>query len=434
MNSISLSLNNIINECSNDNNLKYDHYMYFSIKNRENIHDVFKYKRFKDDFIDKISCVNEDDYVIGSFKPSYDYFLERLLKILNINIFNYQDNEDLTKIMLKKIDILLSIKDEKELKNKFPELYKDLIAGRQYFHSLEVYKRQADYSKDQFVDGEHYYYSCGLQKSLKRFIPIQAKMYKRYIEDRHKLKEKMNNTSFNAYIRKHFDINKLSLYVIYESLIQAENRSRQEIEKVIKKTEKYFDSDEYNKEITINIDNQIVDSKLIIEKYHELKKLLAEKSKIVEWEIIPEGSLPKKYKKTGNSRITLMNIDEINHLREKGEEKQKFYETTNYYAKAIGLKKYKGYVAYIYENGEVILDTVYNDEYPKTAIGNAIYNLKICDFRSLSRLDKKELKNHPNVKCLYHSGNWIERINNITQRQATEEEKQYTHEYVYYLK
>ena len=81
-----------------------------------------------------------------------------------------------------------------------------------------------------------------------------------------------------------------------------------------------------------------------------------------------------------------------------------------------------------------ILDTVYNDEYPKTAIGNAIYNLKICDFRSLSRLDKKELKNHPNVKCLYHSGNWIERINNITQRQATEEEKQYTHEYVYYLK
>lgn len=432
--SINLSLNIIINECSTDSNLNYDHFLYFSSINRENIHETFKYKKFRNDFVDMISCVNEDDYIIGSIKPSYEFFLKSLLKILNIKKVNYQDDDALTKEMLKQIDKLLNIKTEKELKQKFPELYKDLIAGRQYFNSLQIYKRQEDYSREQYADGEHYFYSCGLQKSLKRFITNQAKMYQRYITNRRKLKELQEKTNYNAYIRKHFDINKLAMYVIYETLTQAEFFNKSEIKECLSKAAKYINSKKYKKSVTLNINNEIINFKYIVEKYNYLINLYKEKNKIVEWELIPSGEQIKKYSKTNNSRVTIMNIDELNRLRELGKEKEKFYESTNCYAKAIGLKKYKGYIAYIYENGEVLLDTIYNDEYPKTATGNAIYNLKICDFRALSRLDKKQLKAHENVKCIYHSGNWIERVSAIIEREATEEEKKYTHEYVHFLK
>ena len=173
---------------------------------------------------------------------------------------------------------------------------------------------------------------------------------------------------------------------------------------------------------------------MIVEKYNYLVKLYKEIDKVVEWEIIPNGEPPKKCESKGNSRITIMNVDEVNRLHKIGTEKKKFYESSNCYAKAIGLKKYKGYIAYIYENGEVILDTLYNDEHPKTATGNSIYNLKISDFRTLSRLDKKKLKKHENVKCIYHSGNWMDRVNKIINREATEKEKETTREYVYYLK
>lgn len=434
MKNINLSLRNIINGCSNDSNLNYDHYLYFSNVNRNLIHEVFKYKKFKDDFVDTIVCVNEDDYEIGSIKPSYEYFLERLLEILNIKISNYEDDDNLTKKMLSKIDELLAIKDQKELKEKFPKLYSDLIGGRQYMNSLEVYKRQEGYSDDQFADGEHYYYSCGLQMRLDRFIKTQAKMYKRYILDRKKLKELQDKTNYNSYLRKNFNHDKLAMYVIYEMLTQAEFYSKKEIEECLRKTAKYINSKKYKKNVTIKLDNKEINSKTIVEKYNYLVKLYKEKDKVVEWEIIPNGEPPKKCIKKGNSRITIMNVDEVNRLHKIGSEKQKFYDSSNYYVKAIGLKKYKGYIAYIYENGEVILDTLYNDEHPTTATGNAIYNLKISDFRALSRLDKKRLKKHENVKCIYHSGNWMDRVSKIINREATEEEKEATREYVHYLK
>ena len=129
-----------------------------------------------------------------------------------------------------------------------------------------------------------------------------------------------------------------------------------------------------------------------------------------------------------------MNYEEIERLIKIGEEKQAFYEQSNYYAKAVGLRRYCGYVAYIYENGEVILDKEYKETSPRTASGNAIYNMRINEFRTLSRLDKKVLKKHPNVKRICHIAGWQDRVKEIIERKASPEEIEATHEYVYYLK
>ena len=129
-----------------------------------------------------------------------------------------------------------------------------------------------------------------------------------------------------------------------------------------------------------------------------------------------------------------MNYKEIEQLQEVGRDKNNFYESTNYIAKVVGLGKYNGYVGYIYENGEVILDMEYDDDRPRTAKGNAIYNLNVVDFETLSKLDKQKLIKHPRVKRFCHVGNWKETVSDIIERPALEEEVYNSHLLVKRLK
>ena len=81
---VSLSLGTIIRECSLNPNLSMDHYYYFMSRNRENVHDVFRYRKFNDDFIDRVDCFNDGTNLVGRIRPSYDVFLGKLVRILNL--------------------------------------------------------------------------------------------------------------------------------------------------------------------------------------------------------------------------------------------------------------------------------------------------------------------------------------------------------------
>ena len=117
-----------------------------------------------------------------------------------------------------------------------------------------------------------------------------------------------------------------------------------------------------------------------------------------------------------------MNQKEIDRLTLIGNEKNKFYNQTMPLIRVKGLKDYQGYIGYIYENGEVILDKFFESSKPYTATGDAIYNLRIENFDKLTKLDKKALRNNPNVKRIVHSKNWENKVNNIINRVPTEEE------------
>ena len=91
--------------------------------------------------------------------------------------------------------------------------------------------------------------------------------------------------------------------------------------------------------------------------------------------------------------------------------------------------KYKGYIAYIYSNGEVILDYEYNSDIVSSASGNAIYHMSITDFLALSREDKGSLRDNPRVERIIHSKNWMDRVNSIITREGTEEELQKVKEF-----
>ena len=418
---VDLSLMTLIRECAIRPELGQDIFYDFCFANRENIHEVFKYKKFNEDFTSRVSCYRKDGQLIGTIRPCYEEFLEKLVYILNIPVRGkIKDNDDLTKTMLERLEVLKSISTENELRLEFPMLYKDLQDGRRYFNDLQKIRRQEHYDEEQFASGEHYYYGCALKKSLPNFIKTQAVQYERYITDRSKLRELQESKSYNNLFRKYFDVEKFYFYTMHEYLRKCEgSKDRVEIKKYLDLFETYLNSN-HRKDITITTDEGIkVDYDNLIKRYNNLRRIVSDNSSLVDWVLVPEGRKLDRVTKEGESKVTLMNIEEINRLRSLGERKRVFYESSPYIAKAIGLRRYRGYIAYIYKNGEVILDREYNEDSPSTALGNAIYIMKADKFESLSKLDKQNLRKHPEVTHWNHTNTWMNRVQLVIEREGT---------------
>ncbi len=433
---VDLSLETLIRECSLNPVLGREHFYYFSLRNRENIHEIFKYKKFNDDFTDKLSVYRRDDYIIGMIRPSYEEFLKKIITLLNAKVQPRQkDDEKLTEILLKRVQVLSEIKSEQELKEEFPYLYRDLQDGRAYYNNLQKIRGQEGYTEEQYASGEHYYYSCALKKSLQNFIKSQTELYKRFTINRHSLKELQEKKTYNSYIQKNFNMDKLYMYVIHEYLNKCEKtNNREEIKKYITIIEKYLNS-ERDKTIHIITDEGIkVDLDNINKRLYNLKRRISDNSSVVDWVLIPEGKEYHKVTKEGEAKRLVLTKEEIEHLKAKGERKRIFYESSPYIAKAIGLRKYRGYIAYIYENGNVILDREYNEDTPKSASGDAIYVLKAEDFEVLSKQEKPTLRKHPKVEHMNHTKTWEKRVLEKIEEDATREQTEQAHQLVKRLK
>ena len=95
---VSISLGTVIRECSKEPNLSLDHSTYFSLKNRENVHEVFKYKKFNDDFASQLDCFNDGTNLIGMIRPSYGEFINKVTRLLNLRLRGkVADDDELTK-------------------------------------------------------------------------------------------------------------------------------------------------------------------------------------------------------------------------------------------------------------------------------------------------------------------------------------------------
>ena len=101
--------------------------------------------------------------------------------------------------------------------------------------------------------------------------------------------------------------------------------------------------------------------------------------------------------------------------------KRLFFEKTGYMEQILGVNSFAGYVGYIYANGMVIFEKMYDDETRTVPAkdSNATYVMNIDNFVELSSLSKsdiiKYIKNtvNPNVKRVYHSKNWEQRLLSI---------------------
>ena len=160
---IEFSLSSMIRECSINPKLAFEEFNDIALKNRENIHDTFKYKKFNDDFVSTLAVYCDENQLVGAIKPSYEFFIERLTQLLNADVdLDKVTDDELTTILLNRIEFLKTIRKERDLKKHFPLLYNDLIEGRKYYNSLQKFKKKNPHL---YTDGEHYYYSCALKKA-----------------------------------------------------------------------------------------------------------------------------------------------------------------------------------------------------------------------------------------------------------------------------
>ena len=437
-----LSLDVLLNQCAKDDNtIKYLNDINHA--NNEIIHDIFKYQKFNYCFSNKLEVRNNDE-VIGYIGPSYDEYLRNICLFLNVPIDGkIIDNEELTNKLNVRLLVLNSITTEKELKKEFPYIYQDLMEGRKLMGQITEQEQKHPRSDDYYKEQKHAYYRCGLRRSLNKFITTQTQVYRRFVERRNEYKEETSKRNYNHYFKKYFDIDKIAFYAAYSFLEEAKNTTDiNEKETYLKVVRNYLYSD-YNKYRSIKINDKNIDLRRLVEDYlntkydtmcfrlsnvlstRELIEIVKEKEENkVDWEMVPVGRQLDRIRQSINERHRTLQLPEyeVENLRKKGQEKDLFYENTPYIAKIIGLSKYKGYKGYIYSNGEILLDTIYDEKKPRSAVGSAIYNLKVEDFETLSKLDKTHLMNNKKVNRIIHSKNWQEKAKQVIERQGTEEE------------
>ena len=224
---VDISLQTLLRECLIKKELERDFYYSFRLANRKNIHEIFKYKKFNEDFTDRLACYNTEENIVGMIRPSYSEFLEKLQIYLNVKPTT-KDDDNLTKKSLERVEVLKNIKTEKELKKEFPLLLDDLYKGRNYINNINYFlsnKNLSEDAKKDLKDKTHYYYSCALKKSLPNFIENQTELYRRLITKRHELKKLQESRSYNKFINDNFDINKMYIYIIHEYLRKCETSS-----------------------------------------------------------------------------------------------------------------------------------------------------------------------------------------------------------------
>ena len=433
---VDLSLTTLMKECSINPNLVLEHQSYFRLKNRENVHEVFRYKKFNDDFVDTVSCYRKEGELIGIIRPSYDEFLRKIVNALNLPVYGkIIDNDDLTRKLLERVEDLKKIKSERELYHSFPQLYKDLHDGRRYYEQLQQLRKREHYQEDEYASGEHYYYGCAMKRSLGNFIKTQSELFSRFILKRLEYKSLVESTTFNSYIRRNFDIDKLNMYIMHKYLCKCEETTEKDvIQKYISLVEQYLAGP---RDKTVSIETEegiIVNYDMICNRLENAKRVIQKDSSLVEWILIPEGRDYSKVKQEKASRTTFMNLEEVKKLEALGERKRTFYESSPYLAKVLGLRRYHGYVGYIYENGKVVLDREYISHHPSSASGDAIYIMNVSDFEELSRYDKQELIQDKRVKRMNHTATWEERLHMILDTEADSKTKEEARQLVKRLK
>lgn len=430
---VELSMDTLIRECSLKNKTDEEYFYTFSYAIRKKIEEVFKYHKFHDDFSDSLTCYHDGENIIGYIRPSYHNFLTKLLSFLNME--EKESKEDdifLTKEMLQKVLLLKSIQTETELKREFPVLYNDLMQGRKYIHDVEEEPIRTKEDKEKKDALEKYYYASGLKRGLNNFINTQVELYNRFILRRWEYKKLIETTpSMNSYIRKSFDMNKVNIYVVYQYLNACQyTNNEKKIETYLNLADKYFSSS-YNKDVHVTTNEGIViNQDKLKDLYNFAKKKLQKKETIASWIILPPSKKIHEGNEKGIKKLKTTQ-PQLSNLKQAGKERQDFYESTDYSAKILGLEKYRGYIGYIYPNGEVLLDNVRTDVNAK---GNAIYHIHAINFEELSCLDKTTLRSNKNVKRIIHTKNWEEKVEDIIRREGTEEEQTSTKQLIKRLK
>lgn len=416
---------------------------------------------------DNLFSIIKNEDKINEIINSKNKLVEEYIKEVKNNSNNLSDTSKI--INEKKISFILQLNSssslqilknkfkllyERQLLEEFPEIYKKFQDSKNHIKYLKDEKKilngelednknnalifkQIDLEIDDLNNKRDTYRKyirrCGITSNYSKYIDKQITLYESFISNRSLL---IKDTSFDNLVDLYLDKDKVYLYLMNEYLKRiASCDERNEIKNYINLVERYLCLVK-NKDTSILVDNEVINLENINEKLKIIKWKFAHDVIILDWSLAHDGHDSKSIKSVNRkiARRIALSSEEIERLKSIGEERNDFYDNTNYSAKANGLDKNLGYTAYIYPNGKVILDKEYDEKRTSTAIGNAIYVLTAINFEALSKLDKANLRKHPDVQRIVHSANWQERVQRIIDIEPTEESLEDTKKLIKRLK
>lgn len=463
---IEISIQTLIEQCSSNKELLKSEFSLISQLYRGSIIRTNDFTKANEEFLTHLRTRTSYQNAQTDLFISPINFLQRLKAILNVSNPSVDFNDlTLRKELMDRVDELKSITTQEELQVKFPEIYKDYLFAIDAYSRITSYAERMRNNRTQQVvetlDRQHRFYNLyALDTRFKVFIEKQSLMYRNMVVRRQFVEGYANDHSIDLSMFTGLDKDKFELYLAdkYITIAQTSQdiQTKQEclyyISTYIRETK--FNSisikNDQGEEITFR--KILLRFKKILRSNPKLKPIDEDRSHFegyhwkhvenhvkkyfftgVNWQIVPPGDgedeFSEKVIESLNRSYNYLSLEErerkIKERYAAYERKIKFFENSGYLYRIYGINEFNGYIAFIYPNGEVLMEKFFDDYANCTpTVNEAIYNVKVADFETLSKFKKTALIRDPRCKRIIHKGEWEKRGKAIISRPTTPESEE----------
>lgn len=462
---LEISVKTLINELASDKNQLTNELKVLRELYRDNVIKIAGNTKAYEYFFDSLRIITSYKTAESKLYISPIPFIMKLKDILGVQNKSVDFNDQqLLNELLSRLEILKKISTPEELKQNFPTIYADYELSKTTYHQINQYKDKhpvprSDYIQDKIDRQYNLYHSFALDTRFNRFMQKQCQMYRNLIVRRQFIEGHTNRNPLSLTMFEGLDKAKFELYLADKYLTTAISSNNKEIQQeciyyiatYIRETKasqisiKNDDGKEVTFDKLVRRYKRFLRDNLLIRpideprenfKNYYIKHVQNHVRKYfftnVNWQIVPPGTENEYNRKVVDSLNRQYNYLTPEEKEQKVlerysiyERKKNFFDNSGYIHKFYGRNTFEGYIAFVYENGEVLMEKFFNDFancIPTT--GEAIYNIKAVYFENLSKLSKPTLIKDSRCKRIIHSGKWEEKSQAVIDRPATPESKE----------
>lgn len=459
---VPININTIINECASDKALLLSEMKAIRNKFQDDIISIIGYSKAQYYFFDELCTRTKfKDALNDVYISPYPFFI-KLKKILGIDNPSLDFNDLMLRNEMRvKVEELKTIRTPEELKEKFPLIHEDYELSIKGYDKICYLEAERDRTGDSVIREKcrntwKKFKGYGLHSIFNRFMEKQCVMYRNFVERRQFIeglcfKNPLDFDNFKGLDKDKFEMYLADKYLdiaIHATELKDKQNALYYVTAYIRQT----------KASTLSIKNDNGEEVTFRKLLNKYRKLLKNNTKLkpvdeprekfkgynvnhvinhinkyfgaqVSWTIVPNGDddVDKKDEvvQVLNRRYSHLPDEERKKIifkkYEMYERKINFFENTNYVFKIYGIGEFDGYVAYVYGNGEILLERFFSD-YTECmpASGEAIYNLNIYNFEEKSKFSKAVLMKDPEIKRIIHCPTFEEQARKIVEGESIE--------------
>ena len=459
---IELDVNTIINECAFDKQRLQEEMSLIKELYRSYFIEKMEFVKAKEYFLDKFRIMTSFKNAESNIYISPIPYIEKLKRILNVTDESVDFNDESLYQKLKdRVAELSKITTPEELKIKFPLIYEDYLLAIDSYPKIKRYEMLHRHDEDEDVKSNisrqyRMFRLHGLHTLFDRFIKKQSTMYRNFAVRRQFIEGYANRHPLDFSMFTGLDKAKFELYLADKYLTRAiestDDKEKQEcvfyLATYIRETKVSATTIKNDEGKQISFDYIVRRYKRFLQQNHSIRPIDEPRENFknynvrhvinhvnkyfftdVNWQIVPPGKeeeLDREVIESLNRAYNYLSPEEREtKILERYciyERKKRYFENSGYAHKIYGINTFAGYIAYIYPNGEILMEKYFDDQANcRPTQGEAIYNVKVADFERLSRLAKPVLMKEPTCARIIHRGEWEEKADIIVNRPATKE-------------